>query len=191
MKKHRGKIIAFFIIVLMFAGVISTTVTGISKKINLGLDLQGGFEVLYEIEPVDESQEVNQRLMESTVQTLYDRVDMLGISEANISTEGDNQIRVQLAGVEDQTEAREMLATSARLSFRDVHDEEHLDGSDVREGSAKQDFNPETNEPVVTLELKDANKFGEVTETISRMGSPNNLLVIWMDFQEGDSFEEE
>ncbi|HLS35405.1 MAG TPA: protein translocase subunit SecDF [Bacillota bacterium] len=191
MKKHRGKIIAFFIIVLMFAGVISTTVTGISKKINLGLDLQGGFEVLYEIEPVDESQEVNQRLMESTVQTLYDRVDRLGISEANISTEGENQIRVQLAGVEDQTEAREMLATSARLSFRDVHDEEHLDGSDVREGSAKQDFNPETNEPVVTLELKDANKFGEVTETISRMGSPNNLLVIWMDFQEGDSFEEE
>src|SRR5690625_2421967 len=84
-----------------------------------------------------------------------------------------------------------MLATSARLSFRDVHDEEHLDGSDVREGSAKQDFNPETNEPVVTLELKDANKVGEVTETISRMGSPNNLLVIWMDFQEGDSFEEE
>src|SRR5690625_5602320 len=130
MKKHRGKIIAFFIIVLMFAGVISTTVTGISKKINLGLDLQGGFEVLYEIEPVDESQEVNQRLMESTVQTLYDRVDRLGISEANISTEGENQIRVQLAGVEDQTEAREMLATSARLSFRDVHDEEHLDGSD-------------------------------------------------------------
>src|SRR5690625_1004967 len=138
------------------------------------------------MEPVDESQEVNQRLMESTVQTLYDRVDRLGISEANISTEGENQIRVQLAGVEDQTEAREMLATSARLSFRDVHDEEHLDGSDVREGSAKQDFNPETNEPVVTLELKDANKFGEVTETISRMGSPNNLLVIWMDFQEGD-----
>src|SRR5690625_7303865 len=84
--------------------------------------------------------------MESTVQTLYDRVDRLGISEANISTEGENQIRVQLAGVEDQTEAREMLATSARLSFRDVHDEEHLDGSDVREGSAKQDFNPETNE---------------------------------------------
>src|SRR5690625_1006696 len=94
--------------------------------------------------------------MESTVQTLYDRVDRLGISEANISTEGEHQIRVQLAGVEDQTDAREMLATSARLSFRDVDDEEQLDSSDVREGSAKQDFNPETNEPVVTLELKDA-----------------------------------
>src|SRR5690625_3205484 len=189
--KHRGKIITFFVIVLLFAGVISTTVTGISKKVNLGLDLQGGFEVLYEVEPIDKTQEVSQRLLESTVQTLYDRVDRLGISEANISIEGEDRIRVQLAGVEDQAEAREMLATSARLSFRDVNDVEHLDGSDIREGSAKQDFNPNTNAPVVTLELKDANHFGDVTEKIARMGEPNNLLVIWMDFQEGDSFFDE
>lgn len=186
--KHRGKIISFFVIVLIFTGIISTTVTGVSKKINLGLDLQGGFEVLYEIEPIDKSQEVNQRLMESTVQTLYDRVDRLGISEANIAIEGEDQIRVQLAGVEDQAEAREMLSTSARLSFRDVNDVEHLDGSDIREGSAKQDFNPTTNAPVVTLELKDAQKFGDVTQKISEMGVPKNLLVIWMDFQDGDSF---
>ena len=48
-----------------------------------------------------------------------------------------------------------------------------------------------TNQPIVTLQLKDANKFGEVTTEIQNMGTPNNLLVIWMDFQEGDSFEEE
>lgn len=188
--KHRGRILTFFIIVVIFAGLIGTTVTGISKKINLGLDLQGGFEVLYEVEPVDEEQKVNRRLMESTVQTLYDRVDRLGISEADIAIEGQDRIRVQLAGVEDQREAREMLATSARLSFRDVNDKEYLDGSDVREGSAKQDFDPTTNAPIVTLELKDGEKFGNVTETIRNM-APNNLLIIWMDFQEGDSYVEE
>ena len=188
--KHRGKLLTFFVIVLLFAGVISTTVTGISKKINLGLDLQGGFEVLYEVEPVDKNLEVNQQLLESTVQALYNRVDRLGISEANIAIEGENQIRVQIAGVEDQSEAREILATSARLSFRDVNDVEHLDGSDIKEGSAKQDFSPETGLPIVTLELKDANKFGDVTERIARM-APQNLLVIWMDFEEGDSFFEE
>lgn len=198
MVKKRGKIWAFFIIVVIFAGLISTTVTGISKKINLGLDLQGGFEVLYEVDPVAEDQEVDRALLESTIETLYDRVDRLGISEANIAIEGEDQIRVQLAGVEDQTEAREMLSTSAQLSFRDVHDKEYLDGTDVKEGSAKQDFDPTTNSPIVTLELKDAEKFGNVTKTISDMKDssnnleePKNLLVIWMDYQEGDSYEEE
>src|SRR5690625_7906753 len=120
--KNRGKIIAFFLIVLIFAGTIGTTVTGITKDINLGLDLQGGFEVLYEVEPADEDQAVTRKLLEGTVQTLNDRVNRLGISESTIDNEGEDRIRVQLAGVEDQTQAREMLATSARLSFRDVND---------------------------------------------------------------------
>src|SRR5690625_1768297 len=189
--KSRGKIGAFFLIVLIFAGTIATAGTGIAKKINLGLDLQGGLEILYEVEPVDQDQEVNRPLLESTVQTLNDRVNRLGISEANIDIEGQDRIRVQLAGVEDQTEAREMLATSARLSFRDVNDNKLLDGSDVKEGSARQDFHPEKNTPIVTLQLKDPSEFGKVTTKIKNMGAPNNLLVIWMDYEEGDSFEEE
>ncbi|MEC5422069.1 protein translocase subunit SecDF [Virgibacillus sp. C22-A2] len=189
--KHRGKIVAFFLIVLLFAGTIGTTITGITKDINLGLDLQGGFEILYEVEPVADDQDVDRRLLESTVQTLNDRVNRLGISEANIDIEGEDRIRVQLAGVENQTEAREMLSTSARLSFRDVNDTELLDGSDVKEGSANQDFDPQTNAPIVTLQLKNASKFGEVSTQVMEMGVPNNLLVIWMDYQEGDSFEEE
>src|SRR5690625_1068645 len=188
--KKRGRIIAFLLIVFLFAGTIGSTVTGISKKINLGLDLQGGFEILYEVEPVDKAQKVDRKLLEATVQTLNDRVNRLGISETVIDIEGEDRIRVQLAGVENQTEAREILSTSARLSFRDVNDQEYLDGSDIKEGSAKQDFD-QTNSPIVTLQLKDANKFAEVTETIMNMGEPNNLLVIWMDYQEGDSFSEE
>src|SRR5699024_3486313 len=125
--KNRGKIVAFFLIVLLFLGLIGTTVTGIAKKINLGLDLQGGFEVLYEVKPVDESQKITRTTMESTVKILNDRVNKLGISETSIDIEGSDRIRVQLAGVEDQEQAREMLATSARLSFRDVNDNKLLD----------------------------------------------------------------
>lgn len=189
--KNRGRIVAFFLIVVVFAATIGTTVTGVAKNINLGLDLQGGFEVLYEVEPVDQDQEINKKLMEATVQTLNDRVNRLGISESVINIEGDNRIRVQLAGVDNQTEAREMLATSARLSFRDVNDNELLDGSDVKEGSAKQDFDSQTNSPIVTLQLKDPEKFGKVTTDIKNMGPPDNLLVIWMDYEDGDSYEAE
>ncbi|WP_106497043.1 protein translocase subunit SecDF [Lentibacillus sp. Marseille-P4043] len=194
--KNRGKIVAFFLIVLLFAGTIGTTITGITKDINLGLDLQGGFEVLYDVDPVNEDQEVNRELLEATVRTLSERVNRLGISEANIDIEDPNRIRVQLAGVKNQNEAREMLSTSARLSFRDVNDNELLNGSDVKEGSAKQDFHPDTKQPIVTLSLKDASKFGKVTSEIKQMQDPetpyqDNLLVIWMDYQKGDSFAEE
>lgn len=189
--KKRSRIIAFSLIVLLFAGLIGTTVTGVSKKINLGLDLQGGFEILYEVEPIDEDQEVNRKLLESTVQTLDDRVNRLGISETVIDIEGEDRIRVQLAGVEDQEEARDMLSTSALLTFRDVDDNVMLDGSDVKEGSAKQDFDADTKAPMVTLQLKEASKFGEVTTDIAEKGAPDNLLAIWMDYEEGDSFEEE
>lgn len=189
--KKRSRIIAFLLIVLLFAGLISTTVTGISKKINLGLDLQGGFEILYEVEPIDEDQQVSKKLLESTVQTLNDRVNRLGISETVIDIEGDDRIRVQLAGVKDQEEARDMLSTSALLTFRDVDDNVKLDGSDIKEGSAKQDFDPDSNTPMVTLQLKDASKFGEVTSEIAQKNAPDNLLAIWMDYEEGDSFEEE
>lgn len=187
----KGRLVAFFLIVIAAGLLIGLTTTSVTKNINLGLDLQGGFEVLYEVEPIEKEQKVTRALMEGTVQTLNDRVNRLGISESVIDIEGENRIRVQLAGVENQQEAREMLATSAQLSFRDVNDVELLDGSDVKPGSAKQDFDPNTNQPIVTLELKDAAKFGEVTTQIKEMGPPDNLLVIWMDFQEGDSFKEE
>lgn len=196
--KQRGRIIAFFLIVILFFSLMGTTVTGIAKKINLGLDLQGGIELLYKVEPIAKNEKVTKNVLESTVQTLNDRVNRLGISETNISIEGKDRIRVQLAGVENQEQARETLATSARLSFRDVNDKELLNGSDVKEGSAKQDFNPETNAPIVSLKLKNAKKFADVTSKISSMknmidpkGYPKNLLVIWMDFEKGDSFAKE
>src|SRR5699024_5096234 len=193
--KNKNRIIAFFLIVAVFAAIIGIFTPKVTKDINLGLDLQGGFEILYEVEPVDQSQKVDRNLLEATVQRLNERVNRLGISETVIDIEGEDRIRVQLAGVDNQDEAREMLSTSARLSFRDVNDKEYLDGTDVKEGSAKQDFHPDTNQPIVTLQLKDANEFGEVTTEISNLpfGDPptENLLVIWMDFEEGDSYKAE
>ncbi|TRM12808.1 protein translocase subunit SecDF [Lentibacillus cibarius] len=196
--KNRGRIVAFFLIVLLFAGTIGTTVTGITKDTNLGLDLQGGFEILYKVEPVDEDEETDRALLESTVRILNDRVNRLGISEANIDIEGDDRIRVQLAGVENPEEARELLSTSARISFRNVNDEKLMDGNNLVEGAAKQDFHQRSNEPIVTLKLKDSSKFRDITSKLSskyQRGIPfpqrKDLLVIWMDYQKGDSFQEE
>lgn len=78
-----------------------------------------------------------------------------------------------------------MLSTEANLTFRDIQDKKLLDGSDLVQGGASQEFD-QYGKPSVSLKLKDANKFKEVTESV--LGSP---LVIWLDFEEGDSYSAE
>src|SRR5699024_2262042 len=107
----------------------------------------GGFEAHYEVEQLEDGQEVDRSLLEATVETLNDRVNRLGISETVIDIEGEDRIRVQLAGVGDQEEARDMLQMLAQLSFRDKYDEEKISGQYIKECSAKQDYNPDTNQP--------------------------------------------
>ncbi|WP_349407995.1 protein translocase subunit SecDF [Pseudalkalibacillus sp. SCS-8] len=186
----RGRIVSFFLLVILIAGTLGVTTKDIVQDIKLGLDLQGGFEVLYDVEPTDEGQKVDKELLNSTVSALRKRVDVLGVSEPNIQIEGE-RIRVQLAGVEDQNKARELLSTQAELTFRDVNDNVRLKGSDLKEGGAKVEFEQQTNQPVVTLTLKDADKFAKVTSEIKQMTPPDNRLVIWLDYEEGDSYKEE
>lgn len=188
----KGRIIAFFIVVLTLAILIGATFKDQIDEVKLGLDLQGGFEVLYEVHPVDEEQEITSEVLSDTVTSLLARIDVLGVSEPNIRTEGENRIRVQLAGVNDEQTARELLSTQAELSFRDVDDNLLLDGSDLVEGGAKQSFHPQTNQPIVSVTLKDADLFGDVTEEVlAKQADGKNQLVIWLDYEEGDSFYEE
>ena len=186
----KGRIAVFFIIVLALGTLIGFTYKDTASGIRLGLDLQGGFEVLYEVQPAKEGQVINDETMDATVSALNNRINVIGVSEPNIQIEGENRIRVQLAGVEDQNEARELLSTQAELTFRDVDDNLMLDGSDLEENGASLTFS-ETNQPWVALTLKDADKFAEVTKKISEKPPGENLLVIWLDYEEGDSFKEE
>ncbi|WP_183163670.1 protein translocase subunit SecD [Alteribacter keqinensis] len=194
MKKKRGvkkwRIALFFAIVAALAGLIAANVMDHADDIKLGLDLQGGFEVLYEVTPISDNQEIDRELLTDTVSAINARIDVLGVSEPNVSIEGDDRIRVQLAGVTDQQAARELLSTEARLSFRDVNDNLMLDGSDLVEGGARQSFHQDTNRPIVTVTIQDANLFGDVTREIMEM-RPDNQMAIWLDYDEEDSFDEE
>ncbi|MBM7648991.1 SecD/SecF fusion protein [Bacillus ectoiniformans] len=186
----RSRIVAFFLIVLLIASGIGLTAKDIVKDIKLGLDLQGGFEVLYEVKPAKPGQKITEESVKDTADALDKRINVLGVSEPSIQIEEGNRIRVQLAGVEDQSQARELLSTQANLSFRDVNDKLMMDGSDLVQGGASQSFT-EQGQPNVAIKLKDKQKFKEVTEKIVSM-APNNQLVIWLDFEEGkDSFQKE
>ena len=76
-------------------------------------------------------------------------------SEPKIQVEEPNRIRVQLAGVTDQNEDRKILSSQANLTIHDAEDKVKLSGSDIKQGSAKQEFKQETNQPTVTFKVKD------------------------------------
>jgi protein-export membrane protein SecD/preprotein translocase SecF subunit len=186
----RSRIIAFFLVVLIIGSTMGATAKNILNNIKLGLDLQGGFEVLYEVKPAKKGQKIDKEVLASTAEALDKRINVLGVSEPSIQIEGNNRIRVQLAGVKDQNKAREILSTQANLTFRDANDRLMMDGSDLKQGGAKQTFD-ENGAPSVSLSLKSADKFRKVSEEIMNM-APNNVLVIWLDFQEGkDSYKNE
>ena len=187
--KKSSRIIAFLLlVVLLFAGM-AATYKSVIKNVNLGLDLQGGFEVLYQVDPLNKGDKIDKKALQSTAQTLENRVNVLGVSEPKIQVEEPNRNRVQLAGVTDQNEARKILSSQANLTIRDAEDKVKLSGSDIKQGSAKQEFKQETNQPTVTFKVKDKNKFKKVTEEISK--KRDNVMVVWLDFKKGDSYKKE
>ena len=178
MKKR--KFIIGTIIVLVIAFICCYFINPLINKINFGLDLQGGFEVLYEVEPLDKSEELTKDMLYSTYKSILKRIDVLGVSEPEITIEGDNRIRIKLAGITNANDARNTISSTAVLSFRDYNDN-LLMTSDVLGGEAKVGKD-EYNRPAVSLRIKDTDTFYEVTKKVKNM--TNNIMVIWLDFDE-------
>lgn len=151
------------------------------KNLKFGLDLQGGFEVLYSISSLDEK-EVTSDMVTSTYKTMLKRIDSLGVSEPVITIEGSDKIRVQLAGVTNPEEARNLLSSAANLTFRDTSNNLLMTSEVLKSGGARvgQDSN---GNPAVSLAVKDKDTFYKVTKKLSE--SDNNTMVVWLDFDEG------
>lgn len=154
---------------------------------NYGLDLQGGFEVLYQIEAL-EGNTLTEDMVYNTYKSILKRVDILGVNEPEISIEDNSKIRIALAGVKNEDEAREILSSTAMLSFRDSNDN-LLMTADVLGGEAKVTTD-RYGRPAVSLKVKDTKKFYEVTNKVKDM--TNNVIVIWLDYDENkDSYFKE
>ena len=187
-KNKKNKIIITSVLLILLMVLVCFLFVPLFKNLKFGLDLQGGFEVLYKAESIDGTKMTKEKLT-ATYKTLSKRIDSLGVSEPEIVLEGNDRIRVKLAGVKDPEEARTQLSTVATLSFRDINDN-LLMTSDVISGAKIGQDN--SGKPAVALSVKDKDKFYQVTKQISEMGDGNNYIVIWLDFNElSDSYESE
>lgn len=184
----KGKLLIGIFFVLIIATICGYFIKPLLNKINFGLDLQGGFEVLYEVSPLNDEDTLTQDMLYSTYKSILKRIDVLGVSEPEITIEGNNRIRIKLAGITNSNDARNTISSTAVLSFRDYNDN-LLMTSDVLGGEARvgQD---EYNHPAVSLKIKDTDTFYEVTKKVKNM--TNNIMVIWLDYDENtDSYRKE
>lgn len=187
MKKVLKPILISLIILVVGVLLIKPTL----KDISYGIDLQGGFEILYNVKPLIEGEELTSDDLQKTYSAIVNRIDTLGVSEPVITIEGDNLIRIQLPGVSNEEEARERISTTAVLSFRDVNDN-LLMTSDVlgRNGATAEPNQQMPGTYQVKLSIKNTAKFYDVTKELSKKEQPNNLMVTWLDFEDGkDSYE--
>ena len=189
-KKNNGKkrVITTAIVLIILMVGIGFLFIPLFNNLKFGLDLQGGFEILYKASSIDGSKMTQEKLT-ATYKTLSKRIDSLGVSEPEIIIEGNDKIRVKLAGVKNPEEARSQLSTVATLSFRDTEDNLLMTSDVLRAGGAKIGQDSAGN-PAVALSVKDKDKFYEVTSEISK--KDNNQIVIWLDYNDlRDSYEKE
>lgn len=92
------------------------------EKINLGLDLQGGMQLLLQVELDKLPLEGRKDAADRAVEIIRNRIDEFGVREPVISKQGSNLIVVQLPGVTDRNRAKDIVGKTAHLEFRLVSD---------------------------------------------------------------------
>lgn len=153
-------------------------------KVRLGLDLQGGTQLVYQADLSKVSSADKTSAMDSLVKILAQRANPGGTSEVNVQTSGSNRVLIECPGTNvcDQ----DTIGKTANLTFTEVKTgadatqvipiETGLTGKDVQRATV--DFDPQTSQPIVSLQLKggeSTKKFGELTTRINKEGS--RLLV--------------
>lgn len=91
------------------------------RMLNLGLDLRGGSSLLLELEvsKLDNREPLNEA-MARAIEIIRNRIDQYGLSETQITRQGDKWILVQLPGVANPQRAEELIGKTAQLQFRIV-----------------------------------------------------------------------
>ena len=111
--KYRIKLIVSLLIA--FGSLGAVVATGTTPA--LGLDLEGGLSVIL---TASSEEGVEGDVLDQTVRIIRQRINDLGVAESEVSVAGDENILIQLPGVQDEEEALEIIGTTAQLTFRQV-----------------------------------------------------------------------
>lgn len=128
--------------------------------ISLGLDLRGGVYTVYQAE--NNGDPDFDTKMESTVSILTSRLTRQGFTEATVTRQGSDRIRVEIPNVSDPNQILTIIGTPAQLYFVDESGNNLMEGAMVKNAQAAQD---QDGKPCIAFELTDegAKIFAEAT----------------------------
>ncbi|MBT2288871.1 protein translocase subunit SecD [Paenibacillus albidus] len=177
------RLLSFIVTVAVLTGVMVFSTPGLLDKVRLGLDLKGGFEILYQAEPMETGGALTHSSLQKTAESLEKRANALGTSEPEVTTEGTDRIRLKIAGVTNEAEVRKKMKEPAVLTFRSAAEGDpegtyskiELVGSDFVEGAAEV-VPDNLNQPMISIKVKDKEKFAEITERLL-----GKTLAIYLD----------
>ena len=129
----------------------------VTEGLKLGLDLQGGMHLVLEIDDPDGTltAEAKERAIERAERIIRTRVDEFGVEEPLIQKSGTDRIIVELAGLDDETRAKEIINQQAFLEWKLV-----LPNTDVDQALERLD-----RAVVVALGAETLREMGRDTET--------------------------
>ena len=107
-------------VLLLVAGLLAASIVALfAARTELGLDLRGGVQLVYQAEPTPGSPKVTQANLNRAVAIMESRVNTLGVTQPQIETAGNNQIEASLPDVHDVARAEAIVGNTAQLSFYD------------------------------------------------------------------------
>lgn len=180
----------------------------LENTLALGLDLQGGSHLLLEVDatellannPHQPEDDVLKDAVERSLEVVRRRLNETGLVEPSITRQGKNHILVQMPGVADPYQIRELLGTTAQMTFHwtakpneqrrsailrltDAAGEQEyllekriaMQGEHISD--AQMSFNPDTAEPVVNFKLdtEGSRLFGDMTR--QNIGRPLAIVL--------------
>lgn len=104
----------------------------LASGISQGLDLRGGVYAVYEATAADEEQEENfASLLSGTMAVLRNRLTGKGFTEATVTQQGTNRIRVEIPDVDDPNEILTIIGQPALLQFKDPSGNVIMEGDSI------------------------------------------------------------
>jgi SecD/SecF fusion protein len=104
-----------FVLLFVLGLVVVSALVIAKRETKLGLDLQGGLELVYQGQPTGTTTEVTGEDIEDSISIIEQRINKLGVSEPEVARLGSDQITVSLPGVTDASRAAEQVGTTAQL----------------------------------------------------------------------------
>ncbi len=114
------KLIYRILLILGIVGLCLYYTFPLNKRINLGLDLQGGMHLLLKVDTSHLEGQAKLDACDRAVEVIRNRIDEFGVRETSIQKQGEDEIVVQLPGVTDRQRAIDLIGKTAMLEFKIV-----------------------------------------------------------------------